>query len=91
MQTHQVEVRQRVRVSVDESKFTPEFMAEFRSFMFPFDTVAEHVEHLARLYVRGLYDEDSFIEGYGPAREFGIKFQLLDGSEEIIPNEQVAA
>lgn len=84
MAEHFVEVRQTVRVNVDESKFTPEFMAEFRASMYPFTSIAQHVEHLAQLYARGIYSDDSFIEGYGPAKDFGIRFDLVSASEELV-------
>lgn len=84
MLTRDIEISQTVQVSVDESKFTPEFMAEFRQLMYHFITIDEHLEHLAQLYARGIYDENSFIEGYGPAKDFGIKLKVVSASEEII-------
>jgi hypothetical protein len=84
MKTHDVEVRHVVRVSVDETKFTPDFMREFRQNMYNFTSISDHVEHLAQLYARGLYDEHSFIEGYGPAEDFGIRFKIVDASEEVL-------
>lgn len=74
-----------VTVEVDESKFDEEFMAEFREYMYPFDTVEEHMEHLAQLNARGLAYNYDFIEGYGPTDEAGIKF--VDGSGEVIDVE----
>lgn len=71
-----VDVTQTVEVEVDESKFTPEFMQEFRNSFYSFHTINQHLEHLAQLYARGL-DRD-FIEGYGPAQDFGIRFSLID-------------
>ena len=82
MQTRTVRVEQIVEVSIDDTKFTPEFMAEFRRTMYPFDSVDRHIEHLAQLYARGTADEFSFIEGYGPASEFGIKFLQISQDAE---------
>lgn len=73
-----------VTVEVDETKFDEEFMAEFRDYMYPFDTIEEHMEHLAQLNARGLADNCSFIEGYGEASEFGIKFE---GYGEVVDVE----
>lgn len=87
MKTRTVKVEQTIDVSVDETKFSPEFMAEFRRTMYPFDSVDRHIEHLAQLYARGIADEYSFIEGYGNASEFGIKFRHIDGDQEIITPE----
>lgn len=87
MQTHTVRVEQIVEVSIDETKFTPEFMAEFNLTMYRFGSLTKHIEHLAQLYARGIADEFSFIEGYGNASEFGIKFRQIDGYQEIIMPE----
>lgn len=75
MKTFQVEVTQIVTVVVDETKFDEAFMEEFRASFYQFDTLEEHVEHLAQLEARGLIDVfgERFIEGYGPADEMGIK------------------
>ncbi len=80
----EVIVTQTVEVTVDESKFTPEFMAEFRRYFYEFDTLEEHLEHLGQLHARGMCDEFSFIEGYGPAKDFGIKFRITDQEEEAL-------
>lgn len=82
MQTRTVRVEQIVEVSIDDTKFTPDFMAEFRRTMYPFDSVDRHIEHLAQLYARGVADEFSFIEGYGPASELGIKFRQVSQDVE---------
>lgn len=74
MKSLEVLVSQSVIVTVDEKKFTPEFMQEFRETFYPFNSLRDHQHHLAQLYVRGLADEYAFIEGYGQAAEMGIKF-----------------
>jgi hypothetical protein len=69
-----VEVKQYIVVEVDESKFTPEFLAEFRKYFYNFYDIDDHIEHLAQRCARGIYDTYSdFIEGYGPPKDFGIK------------------
>ena len=71
-----VQVSQVVKVTVDEAKFTPEFMAEFQRDFFPLQTVDDHIEHLAQMYARGVISDfpGDFIEGYGPAKDMGIAF-----------------
>lgn len=81
--TKTVVVSQTVEVTLDESKFTPEFMAEFKRSFYEFDTIDEHRKHLAQLHARGLCDDFSFIEGYGRAQDMGIGFSISDGEEEI--------
>jgi uncharacterized protein (DUF2126 family) len=87
MLTRKVQVTQTVEVTVDEATFTPEFMAEFRQFFFPFETLDEHLEHLAQLHARGIASDfpHAFIEGYGPPKDMGIRFEVTDQTEEVIP------
>jgi len=64
-----------VNVEIDESKFTDEFMQEFRSDFYNFWTIGDHVKHIARLYANGgvsEFDKQHFIEGYGAQCEMGI-------------------
>lgn len=84
------EVTQTVEVTVDESKFTPEFMAEFRDNMFHCETVADHAEHIAQLQARGVIEldinRDEFIEGYGPASDMGIAAKVTETTvDEVAP------
>ena len=85
IRVQEVTVTQRVEVTVDETKFTDEFMAEFRQNMYPFDTIQDHILHLAQLYARGITDDfpGDFIEGYGRPAEFGIKFRTVGMDVEI--------
>lgn len=77
----EVTVTQYVHVYVDEAKFDEAFMAEFRSTHYDFWTLDEHIAHLAQLWARGVVSEnESFIEGYGNAREMGIKFVSVRNS-----------
>lgn len=81
----EVEVTQVVKVKIDESKFTPEFMTEFRETMYHFRTIQEHAAHLAQLHCRGLADNNSFIEGYGDAKDMGIAFDIVNQEERVTP------
>lgn len=85
MTTKTVIVTLPVEVTVDETKFTPEFMQEFRDSFYSFATLDDHIKHLGQLYVRGGISDFGrpFIEGYGPASELGISFTELDGDTEI--------
>lgn len=79
-----VVVQSVVSVTVDETKFTPEFLADFQKSMYPLKSVDDHIEHLAQLYARGIHDSFStFIEGYGPPKEMGIECKVTDVTEEI--------
>lgn len=82
MITKEITVTQRVFVTVDVPKFTPEFMAEFRKSFYPFETIDEHLAHLGQLHARGLANNHSFIEGYGQAKDMGIRFFITTGSTE---------
>lgn len=78
-----VEVRERVRVTVDESKFTPQFMESFRRVFYDFDSIEDHVKHIAQAYARGLINTSrDFLEGYGPLDQFGVVL-ARDGGPEI--------
>lgn len=83
MITKEVNVSQRVLVTVDETKFTPQFMEHFRRIMYDFYTIDQHIEHLAQLWTRNIVSENgSFIEGYGNARDMGIRFETERASTE---------
>jgi len=71
-------------IELDETKFTEEFMAEFREGFYPFFLLSQHAEHIAQLYARGLYDPffDEFIEGYGKPSEMGIKVVFIGATTE---------
>ena len=85
MMTYTVGVSQIIGVTVDETKFTPEFMAEFRKSFYQFHKIDDHIEHLAQLYARGFINNFSdFIEGYGDPKDFGIKFRESDFDLQII-------
>ena len=91
MKRFTVMVAQTVSVDVDESKFTEEWMAEFRESFYPFHCVEDHVKHLAQLYARGLVSNfTSLIEGYGAPSDFGISFCAIDQEDEIVDVESEA-
>lgn len=80
----EVEVTRYVRVEVDETKFTEEFMKEFRKYIdSSVETIEEHIEHLGWLYAAGHIDNNEFIEGYGEAKEMGIKFSEQGFGDDI--------
>ena len=84
MITKDIDVVQTIRVTVDESKFDDKFMEEFRASFYGFDTLDEHLMHLAQLNARGLAGGfRDFIEGYGDAADMGIQFKHVEQYEEI--------
>ena len=72
-----------VEVEVDEAKFTPQFMAEFRESFYHFNTIDRHIEHIGQLAAREILHDD-FTEGYGPLAELGIKARIVDQDQEIV-------
>ena len=73
-----------VEVEVDDEKYTPEFMEDFRQSMYAFTSIDDHIKHLAQMYARNIVENRSFIEGYGHTDEMGISFAAKGGEEEII-------
>lgn len=87
MVTKTVIVAMEVKVTVDETKFTPEFMEQFNSHMFDMgDDLDEHILNLAEKYVRGDAQgwEDDFLEGYGPLKDMGVRFNEVGLTTEIV-------
>lgn len=82
-----VVVQQTVRVHFDEKMFSEEFMTDFRRYMYDFHDIDSHVAHLAQLHARGIANNSSFIEGYGPAKDIGIKFEVVGQGEEVLEPE----
>jgi 5-formaminoimidazole-4-carboxamide-1-beta-D-ribofuranosyl 5'-monophosphate synthetase len=87
MSARTVTVSQTIKVTIGDGELTPEFMAEFRESFYDFDTPEEHFEHLAQLFARGVIEgtDDEFIEGYGVAKEMGIKFFRSGLETEVEP------
>jgi len=84
MITKRVMVKILVSVTVDDEKFTPEFMDEFREYLYPFDTLDDHICHLGQMEAHGLLGfGDTFIEGYGPMSRMGISTQQIEQEQEI--------
>jgi len=85
MITKIVEVRTYVEVTVDETKFTEKFMEDFRSYMMPYETLDDHIEHLGYMEVIGGFTNfDRFLEGYGDIDEMGIKTKVVDTEIQIV-------
>lgn len=76
MKQFDIDVVQTVAITLDESKFTPEFMEEFRKYFYDFNTVEEHAQHLAQLGARGLIETPCSIEGYGLSTGMDIKVSV---------------
>lgn len=71
--TKTIEVTQTIVVTVDESKFTPEFMANFNRHFFDCETIEDHIAFIAKSYAMGVVTHNGdFLEGYGVLRDFGI-------------------
>jgi hypothetical protein len=79
----EVLITQTVLVEIDQSKFDEAFLKEFRDHFYNFRTIDDHLKHLGQLYARGLVDNNSFIEGYGPAKDMGIKFEQIEIQEDL--------
>lgn len=90
MITRDVEITRVVRVTVDETKFTPEFLEEFARFITNYDTVDEHITYLAGLHAAGVIDESSFAEGYGKLEDFGVRFEIIADEDRILEEEKAA-
>jgi hypothetical protein len=87
MITREVEVTQIVRVTVDETKFTPEFLADFAKAITNYDSVEEHICYLARMHVRAEIESDSRLEGYGLLHDFGVDFEILSEEDRLLEEE----
>lgn len=85
--TKRVVVEQEIDVTIDTSKFTPDFLSSFDATFFDFaGDLDEHFKHLAQLYARGVTSgyRDAFVEGYGELGEMNITFVDRGCDEEII-------
>jgi hypothetical protein len=84
MKIFNVEVTQNIIVTLDETKFTPEFLAEFNGSISDWgDDLEKHAEHLAWVHATGREDLEyttaataPFVEGYGPICDLGIKAKV---------------
>jgi len=95
MRKFTVDVTQTVEVTLDETKFTPEFFSEFNTTITDFGgddgdvewALRQHAEHLAWVHAAGREDLESrsaFIEGYGPAPDMGIKARVTDTETVLV-------
>lgn len=97
MRTFTVEVVQTVEVTLDEEKFTPEFMEGFNSTITDFGgtdddleyALEEHAKHLAWVHATGVENLSwvrvpPFVEGYGPLDELGISALTRDTDSEVV-------
>ena len=85
-----VEARLIIEIEVDENKFTDEFQEEFAECIGLMESIDEHIEHLACLFVEVEnchFDDHLFVEGYGDLSEMGIKAELLDSDYHLLPEE----
>ena len=81
MKRFRVEVVQIIEVDIDEKKFDETFMEEFRQSFYAFDTIEDHVMHLAQIQARGVEEMEfgtTFVEGYGHTRDMGIAARSID-------------
>lgn len=74
-----------VDINYDPARFTDEFMEEFREHFYDYDTIEEHLEHIAYNYFVNGTSEDDFLEGYGVLKDFGIKFIGDHVATEVMP------
>ena len=68
----EVERKDRYTIEIDDSVITEEWMEDFRQVFYEFETMEQHVEHIAQLKAR--YYNGSFppeIEGYGSVAVHG--------------------
>lgn len=80
-----VEVVSTVSVTVDKSKFTPEFLEEFKQNFQVLHTVGDHIEHLAMLVASGhIGPFTEQVEGYGRLDDMGIRLKVIDVESEAL-------
>jgi len=71
-----------VKVMADETKFTPQFLKEFRKCFCDWKIIDEHIQRLANLKVGGYCDQD-FVDGYGSQEDMGLSHEIEDIELEI--------
>lgn len=82
--TKTITVTQEIAVTVDESRFTPEFMENYSKHFHECETVEDHMKYIAESYARGIVTfNGDFLEGYGKMDDFGIscKRECVDVGE----------
>lgn len=92
--TYHVVVTLDVEVTLDASKFTPEFFGEYNNSITYRGgddgdiewALKNHAEHLAWVHATGVEDLESrvaFVEGYGPASDMGIRAIVTDADSTV--------
>lgn len=83
--TFEVTIHRTVEVHFDEEKMTKEVQDIFSQTMWKVKDIAEIIKHIARMVAMDDHyiGSDHFIEGLGPARDFGITADVTDEDEEI--------
>jgi hypothetical protein len=76
-----VTITQEVEIEIDETKFTKEFMSEFRDSFYNFKTLDDHIKHLAQLSARGC------IGSWGDVPEGYDHNMLIRHSSEVVDVE----
>jgi hypothetical protein len=91
MKKYCVTVEIGVEVTLDETKFTEEWMKEFRDDFYPIYDMEGHAKHIAQMAARGIYNEGStFVEGYGETSEMGITIKTdIDIDEDVESVEDI--
>lgn len=99
MRTFTVDVTQTIEVTLDDTKFTPEFFKEYNesiTYRGGDDgdiewALRNHAEHLAWVHATGVEALDyvtpsaaAFVEGYGPASDMGIKAREIATETEVL-------
>lgn len=90
MKTYTVEVVQIVKVTLDETKFTPDFFGGFNTSISDWgDDLERHANHLAWVHASGVEDlsyarQGPFVEGYGPVHEMGVKAATIETDTQVI-------
>lgn len=72
-------VNQTISVEVDESKFTPKFLADFSEYITEMENIEDHRKYLAEIFAQGLihgYPTED-VEGYGRLSEMGIRLSRV--------------
>lgn len=80
MNTSNIIVHQNFEITLDESKFTPEFIKVFKESFYNLNTFKEHRDNIAKAYSMGFIRYPNyFFEGYGNLeKSFGFKIKTLD-------------
>jgi hypothetical protein len=100
LKTYTVEVSRAFKITLDESKFTPEFCRQFNRTiedfgdvtdpMFREDTFQEHAKHLGCIAsFQDSMPASTFVEGYGILSDMGIVIEEpYDIEADIVDEEE---